>query len=127
MLVRLEENYKDRYTVSDLERARAIIKQERDDEMLVAQYAEMAANEILKHGDTFLRRVLKATAHTAKNCRVWDAYDIGSCDMDVWIDAIAETSDGFIKFGAFLTSIWQIGGGTDMDDYYVRYFREVHI
>ena len=123
MLVRLEERYKDLYTISDLERARSIIRQERDDEMIVAQYAEMAGNEILKNRNESLLNILNATATTAKNCRVWDAYEVGSEDMDIWIQAIAETSRGFIKFGAYLTDIWQIGA-TALDDYYVRFYTE---
>lgn len=125
MLVKLEERYKEFYTINDLERARAIIKQEREDEMTCAQYAEYAGNEILKGGRDFLRQILKATARTAKNCRVWNAYDSDSEDMDIWIDAIAETSYGFIKFGAYLTDIWQAGAVDFKDKMYVRYYKEV--
>ena len=125
MLVRLEEKYKDFYTISDLERARAVIKMMREDEEVVAGYAEYAVNEALKGRDDYLRRILKATAHTARNCRAWNAYDENSQDMDVWIDAIAETSYGFIKVGAYLSDIWQTGTIPYSQYMYVQYYKEV--
>ena len=124
MLVKLQERYKDFYTVSDLERARAVIRMMREDEEVVAGYAEYAVHEALKGKDDFLRRILKATAHTAKNRRVWDAYDNGSEDMDVWIDAIAETAFGFIKVGAYLSDIWQAGAVPFVQYMYVHYYTE---
>ena len=125
MLVRLEEKYKDFYTISDLERARAVIKMMREDEEVVAGYAEYAVNEALKGRDDYLRRILKATAHTARNRRAWNAYDENSQDMDVWIDAIAETSYGFIKVGAYLSDIWQTGTIPYSQYMYVQYYKEV--
>ena len=41
MLVKLQDSYKDLYTLNDLERARAIIRMMREDESVVAEYAEM--------------------------------------------------------------------------------------
>lgn len=124
MLVRLQENYKDIYTVSDLERARAVIKMMREDESVVAEYAEMAVNEALDCTGDYLRRILKATASTARNCRVWNAYDNESADMDVWVDAIAETSYGFIKVGAYLSDIWQKGAIPFSQHMWVVYYKE---
>ena len=124
MLVRLQENYKDIYTVSDLERARAVIKMMREDESVVAEYAEMAVSEALNGRLDSLRRVLKATAHTAKNCRVWDAYELGSEDMDVWVNAIAETVFGFIRIGAYLSDIWQKGATPFSQHMYIKYYTE---
>ena len=109
MLVRLEEKYKDFYTVSDLERAKAIIKYERDDENTARDWAEYAVREALKRSGEFFCEILKATAHTAKNCRIWNKYSEDSQDMDVWIDAIARTSNGFIEVGAYLSDIWETG------------------
>ena len=125
MLVRLEEKYKDFYTIRDLERARAVIKMMREDEEVVAGYAEYAVNEALKGRGDYLRRILKATAHTARNRRAWNAYDENSQDMDVWVDAIAETSYGFIKVGAYLSDIWQTGAIPYSQYMYVQYYKEV--
>lgn len=124
MLVKLQDNYKDLYTVNDLARARDIIKMMREDESVVAEYAEMAVNEALDGRGDYLRRVLKATASTAKNCRAWNAYDNDSQDMDVWVDAIAETDYGFIKVGAYLSDIWQKGAIPFSQYMWVTYYKE---
>ena len=124
MKVKLEKNYKDHYTLSDLERARFIINYEKEDEYTVKDWAEYALREALKGKFDWLREVLKAEARTAKNCRAWNLYSDDSADMDVWIDATAETSYGFIKVGAYLSDIWQTGATEYQDKMYIRYFKE---
>lgn len=110
MKVKLEENYKNYYTISDLERAKAVIKWEKEnDEESIITWAEYAVNEALKGTDEFCRKVICAEARTAKNCRVWNAYSDKSETMDVWITATAKTVHGFIEVGAYLSDIWQTG------------------
>ncbi len=117
MKVKLEERYKEFYTVLDAEIAKAVIASEKDDEWTAKEWAEYAIREALKESDgsykDYLKEVLKAEAHTAKNRRVWNVYPIGdetnngdSRDMDIWIEAVAETDSGFIKVGAYLSDIW---------------------
>ena len=110
MRVKLEKNYKDFYTMSDLDRAKAIIAYEKDDEMSAKEWTEYAVREALKDDPhNFFVETLKAEAHTAKNYRAWNRYNDESADMDVWINAIAETSKGFIKVGFYLSDAWETG------------------
>lgn len=124
MKVTLEKRYKDYYTISDLERAKAIIKQEREDDGETAKgWAEYAVREALKGTDDYLDRVIEADARTAKNCRAWNAYGDDSMDMDVYISATAKTSRGFIEVSAYLSDIWETGVKDYRQYMYVNYYK----
>lgn len=125
MKVTLDKNYKDLYTLSDLERAKAVIKFMKEDSFTVKEYAEYAIREALKDTDVFDREIITAEARTAGNRRVWDAYGDGTGSMDVWITALARTSEGFIEFGAYLTDIWQTGVEHYKQNMYIKRFKEV--
>ena len=122
MKVTLEKDYRRYYTLEDLDRAKAVIKAEKEDDAYTAKdWAEFAAREALRNEDEYLREVIRAEAHTAKNCRVWGAYTDDSADMDVYISFLAETSEGFIEGGAYLTDIWQSEAETRYKNYmYIR-------
>ena len=121
MKVTLEKEYRQRYTLEDLDRAKAVIAYEKEnDEETVKGWAEYAAREALKGTDDFYMEVLKAEAHTAKNCRAWNAYGEETGDMDVWITATAETEKGFIKIGAYLSDIWNTGAEDYTSHMYIR-------
>lgn len=107
MKVTLEKDYRKYYTLEDLDRAKAVIAAEKEDEMSAKDWAVYAVGEALRNKDGSLWEILKAEATTAKNCRVWGAYTDDSADMDVYIKFLAETSEGFIEGGAYLTDIWQ--------------------
>lgn len=109
MKVALEKNYRRKYTLEDLDRAKMVIAAEKEDEETAIGWAEYAANEALKDSDDYLVRIIEATATTAKNRRAYNAYGEGSEDMDVWIEGIARTEWGFLEFGAYLSDIWQSG------------------
>ena len=115
MKVRLEDDYRDIYTLNDVDRAKAVIKAEAADLETAKYYAETAINEYLSDKDDYLMEILKAEATTVKNDRVWNAYkslsdpDMQTGHMDVWIGFIAETANGFIKGGAYLSDIWKTG------------------
>lgn len=111
MKVVLEENYKHLYTIEDLEHAKAVIKYEKEDESTIKSWAVYAANEIgKKYGDyTTESNILQASAHTARNCRLWNGYGDDTGDMDVWVEFTAWTGYRFIKGGAYLSDIWQTG------------------
>ena len=82
--------------------------------------AQYAVNEALRYKNRgYCEEVLKAEAHTAKNCRAHDLYGEGTGNMDVYLDIIAETSDGFIRVGAYLSDIWGVDNDTP---YYEHYF-----
>jgi hypothetical protein len=126
MKVTLEKNYRDYYTLSDLQRAKAVIKfMKEEDSSTVKEYAEYAVREALRDTDVYDREIITAEAHTAGNRRVWDAYGEGTASMDVWIEALARTSEGFIEFGAYLTDIWQTGVEHYKQNMYIKRFKEV--
>ena len=110
MKVKLQNEWKSLYTIEDLKRAKAIIKSEKeDDNETAAEWAEYAVNEALKDKSDYLLRIIEAKAETARNCRVWNAYSDESANMDIWIEATAKTTKGYIEIGAYLSDIWQSG------------------
>ena len=121
MKVKLEERYKGIYTLDDLDRAKAVIKAEKEDEMSAKDWAEYAAREALKGEDTSLVEVIRAEATTAKNCNAWNRYGDDSADMDVYIRFLAETTEGFIKGGAYLSDIWETGATEYKRHMYIRW------
>jgi len=103
-----------------------------EDSSKPSEVAEMAIREILKGTDDSISRdsILSAKARVALNCRIQDLYFEGSEDYDVWIDATAQTAEGFIVVGAYLSDIWQIGAleeGELRRRAWVQYFRESSI
>lgn len=125
MRVKLEKNYKEHYTIADIERAKEVIAYEKEDEMSIKDWVEYAVREALKETYDSITEILKAEAHTAKNCRAWNTYSDTSEDMDVWVSGVAETSKGFIKIGAYLSDIWQTGAIDYADKMFIQYFNEV--
>lgn len=125
MKVKLEERYKEFYTIAELEAAKAVIAYEKDDAMTATEWAELAARHIVGkcYRNDFVKDIIKAEARTAKHRGAWELYGENTRDIDVWVDFIAETCDGFIKGGAYLSDIWSIGGDVDMTGgmYFNRY------
>lgn len=121
MKVTLQKDYKALYTLEDLERAKMIIAEEKEnDEETAKGWAAYAIREALKGTKHIDREIITATATTAKNYRVWNAYGDNTGDLDVWIEATAETSDGFAKIGAYLSDIWQSGAVEYKQYMYIR-------
>lgn len=127
MKVKLEDCYKEVYTLSDLERAKRVIAIEKDDEETPKGWAEYAVREALRGTDDYLVRVLEASAKTALNIRVWDAYGEGTQNMDVWVRAVAKTGHGFIEVGAYLSDIWQTGSVPYDGHEYIKYYRVANL
>ena len=123
MKVKLEERYKDIYTLSELETAKRIIKEVKEDAETAKGYAVYAATEALKGASDAVVEVLKAEAHTALNRRIYDAYFEGSGRMDVWIDFTVQTQDGFIIGGAYLTDIYSSGAVDYKDHMFIKMFK----
>lgn len=123
MKVTLEKDYRRFYTLEDLDRAKAVIACEKEDDETITGWAEYAAREGLKGINDYVEEVLKASAHTAKNCRAWNKYGIDSQDMDVWIEGIAKTGRGFIEFGAYLSDIWETGATEYKHRMYIQYYK----
>lgn len=122
MKVKLDANYRKIYTLEEYDMAKAVIAAEKDDEMSPKDWAEYAVREALRNEDGYLEEVLNAEARTAKNSRIdWDRYGDGTGMMDVWISFIAETTEGFIKGGAYLSDIWETGNTEYKQHMYIRW------
>lgn len=125
MKVTLEKNYREYYTLEDLDIAKQIIKEEKEDEFTAKEWAKMAVGEALKDSSDFLIEVLSATATTGGNADAWDRYFDGSRHMDVWIEATAKTCDGYIEIGAYLSDIWQTGAEPYKHNMYIQKYERV--
>lgn len=126
MKVMLQKNYKDIYTVNDLERAKRVIQYEREDEFSAKDWAEYAVREALRDTGDYLQEVLKAEAHTSRNCKAWNCYDEDSQDMDVWLEVIAKTAYGFVECGAYLSDVWQTGAIPYKDGMWIQHFTKLN-
>jgi len=120
MKVTLEKDYRKYYTLEDLDRAKAVIAAEKEDEMSAKDWAVYAVGEALRNKVDSLWEILKAEATTAKNCRAWNRYGDDSADMDVYIRFLAETTEGFIRGGAYLSDIWGTGATEYKQHMYIR-------
>lgn len=131
MKVRMDRNYRKRYTLEQVDQAKAVIQYEKEnDDFTVAQWAEMAVHEALKGTSVNAQDwqegwILRAEAATARNGRVWNQYGEGTGDMDVWIDAVARTGEGFVEVGAYLSDIWQTGGTDYRPHMYIKRYAPV--
>ena len=123
MKVTLQKDYRKYYTLEDLERAKAVITFEKDnDESSVKEWSMYAINEAIGNESSIIE-IYKADATTAKNSRAWNLYGDDTQNMDVWIKATAETTAGFIKIGAYLSDIWQTGAEKYKQHMFIRYAR----
>lgn len=125
MKVALPKDYRKTFTLEELDTARKIIRDMKDDDFTATQYAEVAVSHWLWKRDDVEDEVIRASAEIAKNCRVWDAYGEGTECMDVWVESLTKTHYGYLELGAYLTDIWNIGGDVDYTEHmYTRYFTE---
>ena len=107
-------------TAYDVEKSREIIRDMREDESTPAEYLETAARSL---GGVYHADIVNATARVACNRRAWDAYSVGSGDLDVYIEGLAKVEyfDGgrygaaYVEIGAYLSDIWHLTGSDDED------------
>lgn len=138
MKVTIKKESLDILTVNEHEHAKQIVRDMREDEMPLNDYAEFAANAILgsgKYGKSkeyrdVLREILKASACiTRAGATDYNRFGEGCGFLNVWIEAVAETYDGFLKFGCLLSDIWNLDGSAEtknalVDHAYIRYYTE---
>lgn len=127
MKVTLEKEYKRYITLEEAPLVRRFITDMKQDEFPIMDAARMAVEVACGWGNSCIK-VYEAKATFAKNQRVYNWYSEESRDFDVWIDIVAEATNGFYIMGAYLTDIHSITG----DNYeevkshmYVRKFTEV--
>ena len=121
MKVSMSHDYKKHFTIEEVENARQIIKECKEDECTAAEYAEMAARTC---DFGWIAKVYEAKATIEKNARVWNAYGDSTGKLDIWIEATVQTSSGFLIIGAYLTDIWSITGSDDDDINYHMFVRK---
>lgn len=122
-------------TVNEYEHAKQIVRDMKDDGMTAREYAESAAAAIL-NSESYraqadgCREILKADATICRdNATEWDRFGEGCGDLNVWVEAVAETFDGFLKFACLLSDIWNLDGSAEMANAlarhaYIRYYTE---
>lgn len=120
MKVKLEDGYRGIYTLDDLDRAKAVIAFEKEDEYTIKDWMNYAADEALKDENGSVIEILKAEAHTAKNCRAWNLYGEETGDMDVWVQGIVRLYEGVAEIGAYLSDIWGTGAKEYKHHMYIR-------
>lgn len=130
MKVKLEKEFRRHYTLEELDMAKAVINAEKEDESTAEEWAEYAVREALKKDNgeyaDYLSRVITAKAETAKNYRAWNEYG-ETGNLDVWIEAMAKTYNGFIEVGAYLSDIWKSGAERYKHHMYIRYYKEASL
>lgn len=126
MKVTMSKDSKRVITLEEAPIANAIINNLKEDESTAFDYAKYAIDAICKGS---IVEVFKASAVIAKNCRANDSIIEGSQDIDVWIEATAQTSDEFCIIGAYLSDIWSLSGDNTKEiasHMYSRIFKEAH-
>ena len=119
----IKKKYRHLFSSEEIEQAKAVIEAMKEDSWTPRQYAEMAAREALKYSSDNMERILEADAHVAKNKYIPEDYvaDFGG-QMDVWIEAIVKTQEGFLEFGAYISDIWQIGAVDIYDRMWMQHY-----
>lgn len=126
MKVTFEKDYKRLLTLEEYDIAKRIIASMKEDESTPAEYAEYAVNAIGRaYGIFGCAKVYECSAEIAKNARARDAYDGDSRNLDIWLSGYARTLDGFIKFGAYLTDIWNLDGDNNEDIAKYNMYKEI--
>lgn len=114
-------------TLADMPAVRKVIDSFKDDGCTVKEYAEQAAR--IASGNNSVK-VLECSAKIAGNCRVWDRFDNGTAQFDVWVDFTAIISNGFdgiIMGGAYISDLWDATGNNDEEvrsHMFIRKFTE---
>lgn len=127
MRVKMPKNWNEWMTADDVEAAGKLIQSELENDTETTKgYACYAINEALrgiKDSFTTQKAILACSAEIAGNARVFDAYFDGSGHLDVWIEATAKTTFGFIEVGAYLTDIWQTGATPYKEHMCIQYYK----
>lgn len=141
MKVQITKEDKKWLTLAQAKYARQIVLECKEDTTSAAEYAAIATEAIMPcinaeyHTHDYFESILKASASICENRRTeFDYFGDGTEYLNIWISITAETSEGFIKFGALLTDIWNIPAGGELrrenayklyKNSWVRYYRKV--
>ena len=110
------ENYKDIFTLSELEACKAIeknLKENSDNGKLNFEWEVCCAAIAGSDSKVTDAHVLQAEAEFCKNSRIYDRICDGSGNCDVWIKVMAYHSYyGFYDIRACLTDLWDYSSET---------------
>ena len=118
----LPSNYKELFTIAETETAKRIIKDLKTWDDTLADFARYALNDIVRDRAEWTKEIYFTSAEICRDCRTRDAYFEGSGFMDVWVEFVGETSEGFYKIGCLLSEAWAIGGDSHLNRYNVQRF-----
>lgn len=127
MKITLEKEYKKFVTLEEAPLVRRFITDMKQDEFPIMDAAKMAVEVACGWGEA-CTKVYEAKATFAKNQRVYNWYSEESRDFDVWIDIVAEATNGFYIIGTYLTDIHSITSDNHKEiksHMYIRKFTEV--
>ena len=115
MKVTLPKDYRSRFTLEDMEIARKIIREIKDDESKPAEYAEIVVNYIMSNYYDAgyygcCDRILEVAVEISRNGYRWEPYGEGYKDLDMWMTGVAKLTSGYLEFGMYMSDIWTIGG-----------------
>ena len=129
MKVNLTAEMKKFITVAEMPAVKYVMEYAKEDAYSAKDWAKVATRIVFDDNGA---KIIEATAKIAKNQRVWDTFDEGTKDIDVWIEftAFSEYRSSFIIAGVYLTDLWQLT--TDNADeikshMYIRQFKEVNV
>lgn len=127
MKVALEKEYKKFVTLEEAPLVRRFLANMKEDDFPIMDAAKMAVEVACGFGSRCVK-VYEAKATFAKNQWVYNWYYDESRDFDVWIDIVAEATNGFYIVGVYLTDIHSITGDNNEEvksHMYIRKFTEV--
>ena len=129
MKVNLTAEMKKFITVAEMPAVKYVMEYAKEDAYSAKDWAKVATRIVFDDNGA---KIIEATAKIAKYQRVWDTFDEGTKDIDVWIEftAFSEYRSSFIIAGVYLTDLWQLT--TDNADeikshMYIRQFKEVNV
>ena len=115
MKVIIKKECREYFTVAEMDAAKQIVKECREDSCKPSEYAEMAIRCAFKN-NAYSVKVFETSAKVARNSRVFDRFFDGSKKLDVWIDATAKINlDSFVEIGFYLSDVWEITGRIEED------------
>lgn len=104
--IRVTSEMKKVLTVAEMSSVREIQKEfsSEDNTETLAYYCKMIAELFGEYS----AKIFEPHAEIAKNERAYDAFGIGTGNLDVWIECYIFGHDVCGKFGACITDLWNI-------------------
>ena len=129
MKVNITKDSREWMTVNELDYAKQIVKDMKDDGFTATDWAKDAAEAILYEKSDYVKRIIDADAEICRDNRIaFEQFGAGCGRLGVWLNFTAETWDGFLKVGCLLSDVWMLG--TDearralVNHSWIRYYTE---